>query len=69
MTGQDLIDWRRRLGLTQQQAADRLDCGRRSLQNWERPDAVVPGYIALACAAIAHGLPPIGGPPTAEREC
>jgi transcriptional regulator with XRE-family HTH domain len=60
MTPTDLIDWRCRLGLTQQQAADRLGCARRSVQNWEQPGAKIPGYIALACAAVAYGLPPIG---------
>ena len=60
MTSDELIAWRQRLKLTQAEAATKLGCGRRSLQQWEK-GAEIPLYIALACAAVAHGLPPVGG--------
>lgn len=59
MKASDLIAWRKRLNLTQAAAAAQLGCGRRSLQQWEK-GAEIPRYIALACAAIAQGLPPAG---------
>jgi DNA-binding XRE family transcriptional regulator len=57
MTPSDLIEWRRRLRLTQQQAADRIGCSRRSIQNWEKEGATIPLYIGLACAALARKTP------------
>lgn len=58
MTGSDLVEWRRRLNLTQAAAAAALGCGRRSLQQWEDPARPqgVPKYIGLACAALALGI-------------
>lgn len=52
----DLIEWRRRLGLSQAAAAEKLGCGRRSLQLWEAGTNEVPRYIGLAAAAIALGI-------------
>jgi DNA-binding transcriptional regulator YiaG len=49
MTPTQLKDWRERLALTQGQAATVLGCGRRSLQQWESGQHLVPKYILLAC--------------------
>jgi DNA-binding XRE family transcriptional regulator len=48
MTGPELVAWRKRLGLTQETAAAALDCGRRSLQLWEKGKNSIPRYIRLA---------------------
>jgi len=60
MTGDELAAWRQRLRLNVGQAAAALGCGRNSITRWESGAAEIPRYIALACAAIAQGLPPIG---------
>lgn len=58
MTPEDLIAWRKRMNLTQEAAAEKLGCGRRSLQQWEDPERPqpIPKYIGLACAALALGI-------------
>lgn len=56
MTPDDLITWRKRLNLTQEAAAEKLGCGRRSLQQWEGGIHDIPKYIGLACAALALGI-------------
>jgi DNA-binding XRE family transcriptional regulator len=60
MTPADLFAWRQRLALTQAKAASELGCGRRSMVIWEQGQRPIPRYIALACAAVAHGLPALG---------
>lgn len=60
MTGAELIAWRRRMGLNKTQAAKLLGSNRVTLANYEGGRAEVPRYIALACAALSFGLPPIG---------
>jgi DNA-binding transcriptional regulator YiaG len=59
VTPQSLTAWRQRLGLTKVAAAEALGCSRDALLKWEQGEHPVPRYIALACAAIAHGLPAI----------
>lgn len=59
MTGESLTAWRERLHLSKVEAASLLGCSRNALAGWEAGRYPVPEYIALACAAIAHGLPPI----------
>ncbi|UXY13857.1 helix-turn-helix domain-containing protein [Chitiniphilus purpureus] len=67
MTPQHLADWRQRMGWTQQQAADALGVGRNTYISMEsgrsyntgRP-LVIDRRTALACAALAEGLTPIG---------
>jgi len=51
--------WRSRLGLTISGAAEQLGCARNSLAAYEAGRTPIPRYIALACAAIAQGIPPI----------
>lgn len=60
MTPDDLIAWRKTLGLSQADAALKLGAGRRSIQQWESGQYDIPRYIALACSAIALNVPPYG---------
>lgn len=60
MTGEDFKAWRKRVGKTQQQAADAIGITKRSVQLYEADDQPVPRTVALACAAIEAGLEPIG---------
>lgn len=59
MTPAGLIAWRERLNLNKSEAASRLGIGRNAYARYEAGEQPIPLYIALACAAIAHGLPPI----------
>lgn len=66
MTPNQLRHWRKALKLTQPVAAARLGIGTRTLASYEagkwadgRP-AEIPRTVALACAAIHHGLLPWG---------
>jgi hypothetical protein len=40
-------------------AADALGCSRTSIRAWEAGTHKIPLYIALACQALANGLPPM----------
>lgn len=68
MTPHDFRTWRRKMGVTQEQAAKILGMGRTAVSQYDtgkrRAPAeiieTVPRYIALACAAIRHGLAPYG---------
>ncbi len=57
MNAKSLIAWRERLGYNQSEACRKLGLSRTTLAAYERGQKI-PNYIALACAAIAHGLPP-----------
>lgn len=59
MNAQEFIEWRKRLGLNRTEAAEALGLGRNQPKRYEEGQTI-PKYIALACAAIAYGLPPIG---------
>jgi DNA-binding XRE family transcriptional regulator len=52
--------WRERLGMTATDAARAIGCSRTSIGAWESGRNKIPRYIALACQAIANGLPPMG---------
>ena len=58
MTPETFKAWRKRLSLSQREAAARIGISLRQLQNYEAGSAVVPQTVALACAAIAMGAPP-----------
>lgn len=59
MTPAQLTAWRQRLGLSKVGAAEAIGCHRDAIAKWEAGKHPIPRYIALACAAVAHGLPPI----------
>lgn len=54
-TPESLREWRQAMDWTQDEAALALGCGRRSLQQWEAGTTDMPGYIGLACVAVAAG--------------
>lgn len=59
MTADEFRNWRNRLGLNRVEAAAVLGTGRNQPQRYEDGQEI-PLYIALACAAIEHGVKPIG---------
>ena len=60
MTAEELRDWRKTLRLSQAKAAEMLGCSRRTIQNYEAGDRLIPQPVALAIAAILFRLPPYG---------
>lgn len=48
MTPQEFLDWRKRLGWTQQQAADALGATKRAVQMWEAGDRPISRTTELA---------------------
>ena len=56
MTPDQLRAWRSGLKFSQQKAADSLGLSLRGYQNYESGARPIRPYIALACAAISHGL-------------
>lgn len=60
LTPEDLRRWLDTSGISLYEAARRLGCSRESLRLWLAGKRRVPRYIALACSALAFGLPPWG---------
>jgi len=60
MTAAQLRRWRQQLNLSQAEAANKLGCSRRSLQNWESGANAIPKYIAMAASAVSLNLLPYG---------
>jgi transcriptional regulator with XRE-family HTH domain len=63
MTPNDLTAWRQRLRLTKAQAADALGLSYSAYRYYEAGErdgkpVEIPRTVALACAAVAFGLPP-----------
>ncbi len=56
MTPGQLKSWRKRLSLSQTEAADALGLSLRGFQNLEGGQRRIRKFIALACAAVAMGL-------------
>ena len=59
MTPASLASWMARLGYTKSKAALSLGIARSTLDRYLDGSVKIPQSIALACAALAHGLPPI----------
>lgn len=60
MTAAQFREWRARMSFSQAEAAARLGCSKRSVQNWESGTNDVPTYIALAISAVNMNLPAYG---------
>jgi DNA-binding transcriptional regulator YiaG len=56
MTGDQMIQLRKRLGTSQPDFASLMERGKRMIQKYEAGDAEIPRVVALACAALALGL-------------
>lgn len=64
------VAWRKRVGLTQQQFADKLGVNLSAVKKWEGGARKLPPYIGLVMAAIEAGLAPVGSDhmhPTADE--
>jgi plasmid maintenance system antidote protein VapI len=59
MTPASLEAWKERLGLNKTKTAAALGITRTTLDRYLNGESEIPEAIALACAAIAHGVPPI----------
>lgn len=59
MKATSLTDLRKRLNLSQRGMAKALQLGTRTLSNYETGKTPIPAFVALACAALAFGLPPV----------
>lgn len=57
MKAASLTALRKRLRLSQRGLAEKLAVGTRTLSNYETGKTPIPRYVALACAALAFGLP------------
>jgi len=59
MSPKSLASWRERLGFNKAAASRALGISRNTLDAYEAGRYPIPLYIALACAAVANGLPPM----------
>jgi transcriptional regulator with XRE-family HTH domain len=59
MTPASFTAWRTRLKLNKSKAALALGLSRNALTGYENGSKNIPRYVALACAALAFGLPPV----------
>jgi transcriptional regulator with XRE-family HTH domain len=59
MTPASLTAWMARLRLNKSEAASALGIARSTLDRYLSGETAIPPVVALACAAIAHGVPPI----------
>lgn len=62
MTGTDLQQWRARMGLNVKAAAEKLGVDPDTYSRLERRE-LLDTRTALACAALAYGLKPMGEKP------
>jgi DNA-binding XRE family transcriptional regulator len=58
MTPDELRQWRTHMGLSQQAASELLDVRKQTVTDWETGKHAPSKSVALACAALAHGLEP-----------
>ena len=59
----DFIALQQRLGVSRSELCRRLGLHPNTGANYASGRYPIPRYIALACAALVYGLPPIGGSP------
>lgn len=59
MTSASIRALRERLAFTKKGLAEALGVDRKTLQRYEDGTSPIPRHIALAGAALAHGLPPL----------
>ena len=60
MNAEQLKKWRAQHNLTQEVAAQKIGCSKRSIQLWESGTNRIPDYIAMAVSAVSMNLPPYG---------
>jgi len=60
MTPTDLEAFRARMQWTRKQLGEELDISQKRLRRLLDGVQRIPRHIALACAALAYGLPPLG---------
>jgi transcriptional regulator with XRE-family HTH domain len=60
MNAEELLELRRRFNWSQEEAAARLGCSKRSIANWEKGTHKIPDSIALAASAVCMNLPKYG---------
>jgi transcriptional regulator with XRE-family HTH domain len=58
MTPADFRHWKAALGLTVRGVASSLGIAPNTVTKYTRDGAVIPRYVALACAAVARGIQP-----------
>jgi transcriptional regulator with XRE-family HTH domain len=49
MRGEELLEWRKRLGLTQAEVGQKFGVSRATIQNWESESTPIPGAIETGC--------------------
>ena len=54
MTGEELREWRARLGMSQEELARLLEVTRQSVYMWEKGDTRPPGMLELALRWLEH---------------
>lgn len=60
MNAAGLEAFRERMNWSKSELASRLGCDRKTLTRYLTGETKpIPRYIALACSALAHGLPPM----------
>lgn len=60
MTATDLIAFQSRMGWNRKTLGRELGISQDRLRRFLDSDQPIPRHIALACAALAYGLPPMG---------
>ena len=60
MTPNALRDWQAQMGYTWAQAFEALGVGETTYAAWLRGERAIGKHVALACAALAAGLKPLG---------
>ena len=57
MAAASFAAWRDRLGFSKTDAALKLGLSRNAIIKYENGASEIPDHVALACAALAYGLP------------